>query len=391
MPGVDALNHHPGEVRLDIDPNWKDLKERLDPVLKGLRDGLSNVAARTVAAAANSGFALAGVQGTKVLLGLNLEEFCRDVVVRMVEQKNEVSVAKLELYAITKSGAAQLVQQLSVALLCSGHVRHAAAVTIAFVEECEDAGMSPMTAAACVAPAVIAAVDDGHGHEVAMVQKIMVDNGHKEEVVCMTVYIARDMGRPDVVAIGTLDAIEAVEGGEDMAAGVAAAAMMKGFHDEVAAAAVNMNRLVSNNRNDCVIKVVAAAAVQGVESNRPSDVVKVSAAMAARGGRHVVSRSMRYMAHHNHAWKAAVVSSTAIQTGYLVLTAQLIGDVILSGYLYAFFTIGFLCIVHLLLYGLVDSLVAYSTSNRIWRLKNRSTGVPCHPLDGKGLKKARKK
>ena len=167
-----------------------------------------------------------------------------------------------------------------------------------------------------------------------------------------------------------------------MAAGVAAAAMMKGFHDEVAAAAVNMNRLVSNNRNDCVIKVVAAAAVQGVESNRPSDVVKVSAAMAARGGRHVVSRSMRYMAHHNHAWKAAVVSSTAIQTGYLVLTAQLIGDVILSGYLYAFFTIGFLCIVHLLLYGLVDSLVAYSTSNRIWRLKNRSTGVPCHPLDG---------
>jgi len=371
------------QLSLDIDPEcWDDLKQRLEPVLEGLREGMTDVTARTMAAAAHAGLGPLGVQGTRVLLGLNLEQFCRDVVIRMVDMKKEHAVAKVE-FAALESGAAKLVQQLSVALLCSGHVAHAAAVTIAFVEECEEAGMTAHTAASCIAPAVVAAVDNGNGHAVAKVQKIIVDHGHQDVVVWLTIYIAKDMGRPDVVAVGTLDAIEAVDGGMEMAAAVAAQAMMLGYHVEVAASAVLMDEMTSSSvtgkensdtANMKVVEVVAAAALRGVLEGKPLDVVYVSHHMAARGGQRVVTRAMKLMAESGHAHAAGVISSTAIVSGFVALTLSLIVEVLRCGYIGAFLAIGMFCSLHLVSTAF---FVVYDSVAQTWR---RYPSVTSHPL-----------
>lgn len=335
-------------LRLDVDPDWKDLKERLDPVLTTIKSGVTHIVAKTMAAVAEGGMECAGVRGTKVLLGLNLEEFCRDVVVRMVEQNAQVAVAKMELCAMM-SGGAILVQQLSLALLCSGHVWHAAAVTVAFVDECRRVRMTSHTIAGCISPAVVAAVDDGRGKEVACVQKLMVDEGYSDIVTWMTIHIAGDMGRPDAVAKGTVAAIVGVEGGHDMAASLAAKAMMMGFHDEVAASAVCMDELVTSFKDTKVVKVVASAAILGVEAGRTIDVVWVSHHMARRGARRVVTRAMNDMAERGvyESRLAALVSSTAILHGFVPLTTMLIMDVLACGYIYAFCTIGFFTMLQL--------------------------------------------
>ena len=127
------------DIIVPADVDWKDLKKRrLDPFLKRLQQSLAHATAKGASYTVQHAGAEPVARVTKMLMGMNLEEFCRDVVIFMVENQDQESVAKVQHKAIsdTSLGAEQLVQQLTVALLCSGHIEHAALVTSEFVAEC---------------------------------------------------------------------------------------------------------------------------------------------------------------------------------------------------------------------------------------------------------------
>ena len=76
---------------------------------------------------------------TQMLLELDYEDFCREVVVVMIGQLNqEVKLARIQHRCVHRkdTGAEQLVQQLTVALLVSGYADYAAKVMNAFIKEC---------------------------------------------------------------------------------------------------------------------------------------------------------------------------------------------------------------------------------------------------------------
>jgi len=379
-------------IIVSADVDWNDLRRtRLDPFLRKLHRSMVEATAYSMNAIINGysqsmvGFA---TDATRVLLGLNLEDFCRDVVVAMVEHHHAASVAKVQRQAI-KSGAERLVQQLSVALLCSGHIQHACLVTNAFVEQCLQAGVGHREIASYLAPAVILAVDSHHGWAVARVQKSMIDMGQFDIVVELILHIACESGRPDVVARGTLAAIDDEEiRGIEMASSVAAAAFCRHngkveYHTYIAHAASMMYResrvfrMVDGggvevqeeedldkphiheyhvnheyfHRRSRVCKTIALAAVEGVVTHSsPLDVVKVSDEMWRGGQGHAVTLAMRFLAKNpNHARVGGVIACTAMLHGYVRVALWLLLDMIHFGYLYTCVVVGLWSLCELVL------------------------------------------
>ena len=380
-------------IIVSADVDWDDLRRtRLDPFLRKLHRSMVEATAYSMNAIINGysqsmvGFA---TDATRVLLGLNLEDFCRDVVVAMVEHHHAASVAKVQHQAI-KSGAERLVQQLSVALLCSGHIQHACLVTNAFVEQCLQAGVGHREIASYLAPAVILAVDSHHGWAVARVQKSMIDMGQFDIVVELILHVACESGRPDVVARGTLAAIDDEEiRGIEMASSVAAAAFCRHsgpveYHTYIAHAASMMYResmvfrrvdgddaraqkeeedldkphlheyRVNHeyfHRRSRVCKTIALAAVEGVVTHSsPLDVVKVSDEMWRGGQGHAVTLAMRFLAKTpNHARVGGVIACTAMIHGYVRVAVWLLVDMIHFGYLYTCVVVGLWSLCELVL------------------------------------------
>ncbi len=338
------------DIIVPADVDWKDLKKRrLDPFLKRLQQSLAHATAKGASYTVQHAGAEPVARVTKMLMGMNLEEFCRDVVIFMVENQDQESVAKVQHKAIsdTSLGAEQLVQQLTVALLCSGHIEHAALVTSEFVAECrhQDWGISARQIAEYIAPAVILAVDSGHGDAVALVQSRMIDDGHFEIVTQLILYIASTGGRPDVVAQGTLDAIQCLRynsHGMHMAASVAAGAFCGSRidHGEANVMGHVACEMYVESRHDLSLKddackTIALAALEGVEVyQKPLRVVNVSHVMWKEHQGHAITRAFRHMVAMKKVVAIAVIALTAIGDGYIGLTCFLLKDMVLSGYWY---------------------------------------------------------
>ena len=201
------------ELRRDV--SWlKSFRERsLNPLYRAL----VRASALSVACAPIS----LTIPATQLLLDMDFEDFCREVVVVMIGQLHqEVKLARIQHRCVHRGepGAEQLVQQLTVALLVSGYADYASKVMHAFIKECsrvhwverqerilvEVAGLDGMvgghasgvgtggmpregrhtarTIASYIAPAVIMAVDYGVADQVARVQKRMIDDGHFDVV-----------------------------------------------------------------------------------------------------------------------------------------------------------------------------------------------------------------
>lgn len=392
----EATGSFPLVISADID--WNDLRAtRLDPFLSRLREhavlgaakGLSAIISETSRSKGRCRMCDFGadvaVTSAKVFLGLDLEAFCRDVVIAMVENNDFQGVARVQHKALD-SGAEQLVQQLSVSLLCSGHTKHASLVTNAFVDECDRVGMAHREIAAALSNAVIAAVDCHHGCAVARVQKTMVEHGHFDVVKELTIYIGEIAGRPDVVAIGTLDAMK-IDGGQEMAASVAAAAMAQGSIDSVAQAASIMYARTHLDTKDVdnhtprewdeqgkVCETVALAALQGIEvHNQPLAVVQVSQRMWALGHGHAVTRAVKYMVDTGHSYPAGIISLTAMTHGYIRVSSWLLFDMFRSGYVIAVVIVALQAFYHAI----------YMWMNPWTRIQNgivRRHSIKSHPI-----------
>lgn len=348
------------------DLDWKDLKKkRLEPFLKRLSQQLVHATAKGASYTVHRSGAAHVARATQILMGLNLEEFCKDVVVAMCENRDEDSVAKVQHKAMSDAslGAEQLVQQLTVALLCSGHVEHAALVTNEFVAECrrQDMGISAKSIAKYIAPAVILAVDCGHGDAVSFVQSRMIDDGHFEIVTQLILYIASEGGRPDVVARGTLDAIQCMRHeshGIHMAASVAAGAFCgsridRGETTVMGHVACDMylesHRDLSLKEDAC--RTIALAALIGVELyQKPLRVVKVSQCMWNEHQGHAITRAFRHMVQLRKSHELAIIAMTAIAHGYIGLTMWLFMDMMRSGYWYSLLYSMYACVVAMLSY-----------------------------------------
>lgn len=354
------------DIIMSADVDWKGLKQtRLDPFLKRLQQSLAHATAKGASYTVHHAGAEPVARATKILMGMNLEEFCKDVVVFMVENQDQDSVAKVQHKAIsdTSLGAEQLVQQLTVALLCSGHVEHAALVTNEFVAECRkrDYSITAKKIAEYIAPAVILAVDCGHGDAVAFVQSRMIDDGHFEIVTQLILYIASEGGRPDVVARGTLNAIECLpynSHGIYMAASVAAGVFCGSRIDHgettvMGHVASEMYREVTNDLSlkDDACKTIAIAALKGVEVyQKPLRVVKVSYVMWKENHGHAITRAFRHMVMMKKVLPIAAIAMTAIESGYIGLTWWLLKDMLLSGYWYSLVYSMYAC-VHVMVKG----------------------------------------
>lgn len=351
------------DIIISTDVDWNGLKHaKLDPFLKQLQHSIVHATAKGASYTIhNSTIGVVSVaKVTKMLMGLNLEEFCKDVVVAMVENHDQKSVAKVQHKAISDSslGAEQLVQQLTVALLCSGHTQHAALVTNAFVEECRrhEWNISAKKIAEYIAPAVVLAVDCNHGDAVAFVQKKMIDDGHFDIVTQLILYIASEGGRPDIVARGTLDAIQCLrkdDQGINMASSVAAGAFCSGHCDgnetrvmaHVACEMYEESRSNLSLREDAC-KTIALAAIKGVEIyQKPLRVVKVSHTMWREDHGHAISRAFRHMAKLKMSHAMAMITIKAIRHGYMRVTAWLILDMVRCGYWYTLVYSMYACIV----------------------------------------------
>lgn len=366
------------DIMIPADVDWTGLKQtRLDPFLKRLRQSLALATAKGASYTVHHAGAEPVARVTKVLMGMNLEEFCRDVVIFMVENQDQKSVAKVQHKAISDRslGAEQLVQQLTVALLCSGHVEHAALVTNEFVAECrhQDWSVSARQIAEYIAPAVILAVDCGHGDAVAFVQSRMIDDGHIEIVTQLILYIASNGGRPDVVAQGTLDAIQCLRHnshGIQMAASVAAGAFCGSRidHGETNVMGHVACEMYLESQHDLLLKedackTIALAALRGVEVyQNPLRVVKVSYFMWKEHQGHAITRAFRHMVAMRKVVPIAMIALTAITHGYIGLTCWLLKDMLLSGYWYSLLYSLFAC-VNVMLKG--GSSTATLESHRI--------------------------
>lgn len=362
------------DIILSTEVDWNGLKQaRLIPFLKRLHQSLVTATAKGASYAVHHAGAVPVARVTQMLMGLNLEEFCKDVVVAMVENHDEDSVAKVQHTAMKNEslGAEQLVQQLTVALLCSGHTEHAALVTNSFVAECRryEWHISARKIAEYIAPAVIVAVDCGHGDAVAVVQSRMIDDGHFEIVTQLILYIASEGGRPDVVARGTLDAIQCLRDGSQgiqMAASVAAGAFCGSRIDR------NETRVMGHVActmyaqsyhdlclTDDACKTIALAALQGVQVyQKPLRVVKVSYYMWREHHGHAITRAFRHMVGLKKANAIASIGITAIQHGYVGLTVWLVMDMMRSGYWYSVVYSLYACLVFLLSWRQGDSHIS---------------------------------
>ena len=361
------------ELRRDV--SWlKSFRERsLNPLYRAL----VRASALSVACAPIS----LTIPATQLLLDMDFEDFCREVVVVMIGQLHqEVKLARIQHRCVHRGepGAEQLVQQLTVALLVSGYADYASKVMHAFIKECsrvhwverqerilvEVAGLDGMvgghasgvgtggmprvgrhtarTIASYIAPAVIMAVDYGVADQVARVQKRMIDDGHFDVVSELVTYIANDAGRPDTVALGTLQLLRKYG---DHGIRLASAISSKSFADRtkresleqqdavvksIATVASIMYLRSSGSLRTQAAKTIAIAAARGCTIyENPLSVVKVSYHMKQQGGGHAVSLAMLYMSDVD---AIAAILITSIRHGFVWLVVWLFMDMLSSGF-----------------------------------------------------------
>jgi hypothetical protein len=352
------------ELRRDV--SW--LRRFRERSLKPLYRALIHASAMSVACAPIS----LTIPATQLLLDMDFEDFCREIVVVMIGQLHqEVKLAKIQHRCVHRGepGAEQLVQQLTVALLVSGYAEYASKVMHAFIKECsrvhwverqerilvQVAGVAggeegtqragrhtSRTIASYIAPAVIMAVDYGVADQVARVQKRMVDDGHFDVVCELVTYIASDAGRPDTVALGTLQLLRRYG---DHGVRLASAISSKSFADRarreapvhpdsivksIATVASIMYLRSSGALRTQAAKTIAMAAVRGcIVYENPSSVVKVSYYMKQQGGGHAVSLAMLYMQDMD---AIADILITSLRNGFVWLVAWLFMDMLSSGF-----------------------------------------------------------
>jgi hypothetical protein len=340
---------------------------------------------------------------------MDFEDFCREIVVVMIGQLHqEVKLAKIQHRCVHRGepGAEQLVQQLTVALLVSGYAEYASKVMHAFIKECsrvhwverqerilvQVAGVAggeegtqragrhtSRTIASYIAPAVIMAVDYGVADQVARVQKRMVDDGHFDVVCELVTYIASDAGRPDTVALGTLQLLRRYG---DHGVRLASAISSKSFADRarreapvhpdsivksIATVASIMYLRSSGALRTQAAKTIAMAAVRGcIVYENPSSVVKVSYYMKQQGGGHAVSLAMLYMQDMD---AIADILITSLRNGFVLLVAWLFMDMLSSGFWGA---------------------MAYSTFAVGWKLMSSPGVLFGRRSDGRSARRARR-
>jgi hypothetical protein len=282
-----------------------------------------------MATAANSGMEDIGVKGAQLLLGLNLNDFARKVVLQMARGKNASQAGKLNLAAVNM-GAANLVTHLSTELLCTGHVEEAADVTAAFWDAAEENGLEPRVAAASAAPAVVNAIDAGHADVAANVQRLLIDRGYMPMVVLLSVAVVEQCHRPDAVALGSWTAIT-TQGAEgiQVAADVAAMTMVEGFYDISATVGGELYDLACKEGcGEKAIEVLCLAAKSAVAVGHPEAVVAVTELFLADSSRqNLAISSLIYMIEKNVGGTgvedAAKVSLCAVQQKKVKVTVQL--------------------------------------------------------------------
>jgi hypothetical protein len=313
-------------VRIELE----DMQRTLAPILESLQPAAASAMASGVVAAANAGLEGAAVAGTQALLGLNMENFARDIVLCLVRDRQAHTVGKISVAAV-ENGAASLVQQLSVALLSSGHVEEAARVSAAFWDAAIEAGMHPLDVAASVAPAVAEAVDRGHSIQVAGVQRALLDSDHAPMAMWLLVALVERCSRLDAAASGTWTAVKEAKNGGDTVAAIAALSMLEGHADVVASVASRMHQLAKKDGlRDAAVAVVAAAASEAASVDRPDAVVAVSERLMELGEGDLVADSMAKMVEQGHNERVGKISLNAVmqkKTGLVaVLTRELAGS-----------------------------------------------------------------
>ena len=198
------------------------------------------------------------------------------------------------------------------------------------------------TIASYIAPAVIMAVDYGVADQVARVQKRMIDDGHFDVVSELVTYIANDAGRPDTVALGTLQLLRKYG---DHGIRLASAISSKSFADRtkresleqqdaivksIATVASIMYLRSSGSLRTQAAKTIAIAAARGCTIyENPLSVVKVSYHMKQQGGGHAVSLAMLYMSDVD---AIAAILITSIRHGFVWLVVWLFMDMLSSGF-----------------------------------------------------------
>lgn len=173
----------------------------------------------------------------------------------------------------------------------------------------------------------------------------MVDDGHFDIVVELVTYIANDAGRPDIVAMGTLELLRRYD---SHGIRLAAAISSKSFAEthrrhhtvdpltddsvvkSIAAVASIMFLRSSGVQRDRAARTIAMAATRGcVLHDNPLSVVKVSYHMKQFGGGHAVSCAMLSM---RDAEAIALILMTSVRWGYVGLVVWLFTDMLLSGF-----------------------------------------------------------
>ena len=186
------------------------------------------------------------------------------------------------------------------------------------------------------------AVDYGVSDQVARVQKRMVDDGHFDVVSELVTYIANDAGRPDTVALGTLQLLRRYG---DHGIRLASAISSKSFADRarreslaqpdaivksIATVASIMYLRSAGSLRIQAAKTIAMAAVRGCTIyENPLSVVKVSYYMKQQGGGHAVSLAMLYMSDMD---VIADILLTSIRHGFVWLVMWLFMDMLSSGF-----------------------------------------------------------
>jgi hypothetical protein len=300
--------------------------------------GLVSAAASTMATAADAGMEEIGVKGAQILLGLNLNDFARKVVLKMARNNKSAQAGQLNLAAVNM-GAVSLVTQLSTELLCTGHIKEAADVTAAFWNAAEAEGMEPSVAAASASPAVVKAIDAGHAVAAANVQRLLIERGYMSLVVWLSVSVVEHCHRPDAVALGTWAALT-TQGPEglQLAADVAAMTMLEGFYQISATVGGELYDLACKEGcGDKAIEVLVLAAKQVVEIlDHPEAIVAVTEILMKDENRQcLVISSLIYMVKKNLGGTgvedAAKISLCAVRERKVQLIVQLCRGIAAQG------------------------------------------------------------
>lgn len=313
-----------------------------------LTAGLVTATANAMAASADAGLESVAVSGARFFLNtLNLEQFTRDVVIRMVQLQHDKQAGRLNLAAVC-AGEFSLITRLSAALLCNGCAEEAAAVSQAFWEVANDTApddddsgtplpIPPSTIAGTMAPAIVTAVDAGHALTVAEVQRLLIQRGCHLLVVWLTYAVATVEGRPDAVSKGTIAAL-GLPGGEDLASNIAALTMVEGHYEVAAKVAglmykdakedktqsVDDTTLSSQRLTTIVTRVVANAASQSIGIRQIQPVIKVTELLFEQQDGELAAGAVMTMLFRGEVKAVATVSVRALHQGKRQLIVQLI-------------------------------------------------------------------